>query len=79
VLLFLRTKRVRPIVHRAETARLDVVVIIANAAIQNDEVVIIGGVDQITACGVDGDLGRQPDNRGLPANVRKGELADCRC
>ena len=59
---------------RAETAGLDVVVVVANAAVEDDEVVIIGGVDQIDARGIDRDLGRQAgQHRRLP-NGSKREL-----
>ena len=74
MLLLLRIENIGPIVLRTETAGLDVVIVVANAAIEDDEVVIIGGVDQIAARGVDRDLGRQSGPLRIAASVRKGEL-----
>src|SRR5437764_8487214 len=59
---------------RAETTHFNIVVIKANAAIEDNEVIIVGGIDQIAARGVDRDLGRQSGPLRIAASVRKGEL-----
>src|SRR5690242_9060094 len=52
-----------PTTNGAVTGRLDRVIVIANAAIQNDEVMVVGGIEDIAALRVDADVGRPRPKR----------------
>src|SRR6185437_11478142 len=42
------------------TTRLDAVVVVTDPAVEDDQIVVVGGIDQVTAHGIDGDLRRLP-------------------
>ena len=58
---------------RAKAARLDVVVVEANAPVEDDHVIVVGAIDDVDALGVDGDLGRQAGQR----RRRRQRLGTC--
>ena len=74
VLLVLRVENVRYAVHGAEAAGLDVVIVIANAAIEDHEVIVVGGVEQIEALRIDGDLGWPAGPGRVAADIGEREL-----
>src|SRR5260221_8504757 len=75
VLLVLCTEQsgTRVAAGRAKSADLEIVGIIANAAVQNDLIVVVGGVDHIAAGGIDRDLGREagPLRVGIEGSERE--------
>src|SRR5580693_201050 len=64
----------------AKTAGFDIVVIVADAAIEDQDIVVIRAIDQISARGVDGDPGGQPGQRRGRSKrsecIRRIEYAD---
>ena len=70
----LRTERVRFTVHRRKPVRVDAVIVIADAAIQEQHVVPVGGVEHVNALGIDADIGRKAGELRIGAERKIGEL-----